>query len=422
MIVLKDAYIGLISTGNIVSSQPVVNGCDIQISEVLSGNGDYQSLSNALVSITNLDVDPLSNPVFYVAVDMASYIESTSYLSINNYLPSKWMPLDVITISANENGIIGNDSAVSFILKNIPTHPQGYRHKFRFRFLNKNNIPALFELPVNMVAGTMSSGLFTANQSQWHPDETVGFSFTLFDNNKNNIGQTEFVSFANTNTAISFCGNYQFAVNKKETDVAFISCNPVGHFYFTGLNGKGEEFNGIDDFGELAGVEKLEAEVYYNTWIEDSNKVFNLNSNAIKLRFTNMYNHPTTSNTTMGNGVIQSVSQDKWRTGDYYVVLARMSDDPTEPVNKYPATQDANGKWFKVKEVPVIKQSINDVPYVSTLITDLVRGKNYDFFVGMMTRYTNTATTNTSLPSDSSLNYKHSISWDITLNITCQVS
>ena len=135
-----------------------------------------------------------------------------------------------------------------------------------------------------------------------------------------------------------------------------------------------------------------------------------------------MYDHPATSNTVMGNGVVQSVSQDKWRTGDYYVILARMSDDPTEPVNKYPAAQDTSGKWFKVKEVPVIKQNVNDVPYISTLITDLVRGKNYDFFVGMMTRYTNTATTNTSLPSDSSLNYKHSISWNITFNITCQVS
>ena len=403
MIMLKDAYIGLIEAASYMTEAPVITSCSVNVIESLTESG-YSPVSSALINVMNLDVSPESKTgICSVVIEIAEYSDISLYKNSNNYLPQKWTKLNTIIV-ANNDGIKGLDNTFTFTINSIPSHPDGLKHKFRLQFLNKDNVPAYF-IKDTSVDGSVSGLVFTSTDPlDINADSLCGFSFDLFDTNDGQINTLPVIAAANDAT-ITFCKNSQLSQNKKQSDITYISGVANTYFYALGDDGLGFVFNGIDDFSEIAGVEYVKAEILNGTWIEGNTKCPSLNSNNIRLKFKNMYDHPTTNETLMGDGSVQSVLNSKWKNTENYIVFIRIRN-PKIPTSQdavvllHPSANDPKAKWYKYVQIDAPKISAKILPEITISLRELPRGAFVSFYVGATSKYTKTSASVQSPPSE----------------------
>jgi len=406
--ILKDSWIGIIQTPQITEAAPKINRCNTNIYEIYSGSGEYSPVANARFEISDFDIDSSSlTGVYSINVDMATYEDRELYFNSSDRLPNSWSRVETITISKTTSGLVGDNNLSSFILRNIPTHPNGFKHKFRLQFTNNKFTPAItnYSFP-STISGAMAANIFTTDLSYLFINDIHGFSFDLLDSNGKNILIEPAVAYKADDDDIYFCSNISYINGKNSSDVAFITPAQTNYIYSLGLDGLGEVFNGIDDMGEIAGVLDLQAEPMRDTWIGDTLSVVPISTDTIRLRWKNMWDHPTINNVTMANGTEATITNSQYKSGEYYVVYMGISDEDDRPTNLWPDRNDTTRKWYRVQELPVVNKNYSEYPLITTTIYGLPRGKYIVFYVGIMTRFTNSSSTNESQETNN-LSYKH---------------
>jgi len=399
---MKDGFIGLVK-GPAYSSAALIRRCNLQIEEQIDSSGEYRSLTNAKVSITNLDIDSSSSKcICSVRVDLAYFEDETTYLTPYTYVPARWQALDTLLLSVE--GITGNDNSISFIVKNIPTNANGYYHKFRFTFLTSDNEIAqcYYEMGSNYTAAMSKREItITTNPAPFFiENEITGFSVELLNSSDTVISAGSIPICANKTASLTIVSDVPFIGSYYPTDVAKVRFAKTNYLYGFGLDGKGEIFNGITDYKEIFGVPNVTAEVLKGTWSseDDANKI--LSGNSTRIQFDNIIEHPSFT-TTYCDGTVTEISKLQANATDYYVIMLFISKSGEDPVNLYPDPAEPNGIWYRIKEVPAIKMPYNKRPKIIVDLYNLPEAKYVGFWVGAMTkRISNTTITNDIMPTD----------------------
>lgn len=384
---MKDGWIGLFNT-TMHLTEPLITSCNIQIDESMDNAGEFRSLTNAQISITDLDIHPDSpRGIYTIVIELAKVYDEKEYLVQNFRVPKEWIVIDSHNLSEE---LTGSNNTISITVKNIPAHVDGYYHKFRISFLASDGTRARLHFGNNtdkvvcevierrLIGETIIAG------------DISGFSIEAYSGNQlvsvspiPALVQDGATLYMPSDTALK--AGYQFS------DVNAFAPADDFYFYAFGIEGKGEVFNGIDDFSEIYGALDVMAQIHHNVtntyadtvWVEDDDSVVVTTQDSVNLQCRNMYDHPdVTLIKADGTNVLFTNQQSK--TIDYYSIF--MYQSKTAPAqNKYPGP-DPNGVWALYDEIPAPKVSRSLMPFIKTTIQDVPEMTFYSFFIGFRTK------------------------------------
>lgn len=407
---LKDGYVGLVKSKDYDYTAPLVTAMRVTIDEITSNADNIIGISDARISITNLDISPdsltgITSIRTELGIPRKNIDGEIDYSIPTTDLPLSWTPIETYTVTNDPTGVTGTNNTIIFTIHNVPSSIDNFYNKFRFTLYNYQNeaavfLPAVADTDGYAGAFTEVGYYFTFSDGgiDYSAEEFAGFSTQMYaeaivlDKEHMMVNDVPIISNTDNDVYLATGISTKAGLSLSLLDGFIFVESP--YFYALGSSGTGYLFNDIDDLTEIVAVTGLEAEAYVTdplgtiveaTWDDADDVTRYVKGSSLRLRWDNMYAHATMHNQMHANGETRTVTQKQFTGIKYYTIYMFVSDTGY-PTNLYPVdAAEPDGSWYNVKDIDARPKSASTMPTVMATIDNLPPGKFVSFFVGAYT-------------------------------------